>query len=201
MVSPRSLRALVRDLRQLEATGFGSDAVYACLGAGRLDLDSLTPYLHFSVHQYTRNLIHRTDCFELLAICWDIGQASPIHDHENERCWARVAQGRLEFTNYQMAADQPLCLEQAGSTVTGSANWVDALPGIHRVNNSPSFGERAVSLHLYSRPFAQCTVYDADTGVRQIRQLRYDTVPAAPPSSGFLAGGASPRSVRDGRSR
>jgi len=51
--------------------------------------------------------------------------------------------------------------------------------GIHRVENLPSFGQRALSLHFYSRPFASCTVYDVDKGVkgRWTWRLRYDTVP------------------------
>src|SRR5262249_59831138 len=39
-----------------------------------VDPASLDPYLYFSGDHYTRNLIHRTRLFELLAICWDSGQ-------------------------------------------------------------------------------------------------------------------------------
>lgn len=33
---------------------------------------------------------------------------------------------------------------------------------VHEVFNTKSFGERAVSLHIYSRPFNRCTVYSAE---------------------------------------
>lgn len=178
MTGARQVTSLVNNLMELEARGFESDAVLVCLATDPLDPDSLAPYLHFSLHHYTRNPFHRTDCFELIAICWEIGQASPIHDHENEHCWARVEQGRLEFTNYRVVDPDPLSLQREGSPTTGLAGYVDALPGIHRVDNPHSFAERGVSLHLYSRPFAQCSVYDPDQGVRHIRRLTYDTVPA-----------------------
>jgi len=33
---------------------------------------------------------------------------------------------------------------------------------VHDVRNSREFGQRAVSLHLYSRPFDSCVVYSVE---------------------------------------
>ena len=36
--------------------------------------DTLTPYLTWDRQHYTRNLIDKTPLYELVAICWEIGQ-------------------------------------------------------------------------------------------------------------------------------
>ena len=169
----------IAELIELEKAGFATEAVQAYLAATRIEPTSLRPYLNFQRTHYTRNLIYRTDGFELLAICWNVGQAAPIHDHEDQRCWARVEQGTLRFTNFSLLSESPLCLEQVGPSVRGGPGHLDALAGIHRVENDPSFGQRAVSLHLYSRPFPECTIYDLTRCKRRRRRLRYDTVPAS----------------------
>ncbi len=53
---------------------------------------SLNPYLYFCKEKdhYTRNLIHKTELFELIAICWDIGQKSPIHNHRDRSSQASI---------------------------------------------------------------------------------------------------------------
>lgn len=61
---------------------------------------ALKPYLFFSEKHYTRNLIFRNDLFELLAICWDIGQASAVHNHWNQNCWMAVPMGKLRVQNF-----------------------------------------------------------------------------------------------------
>jgi len=41
-------------------------------------------------------------------------------------------------------------------------------------------GERAVSLHVYSRPFDSCEVYSVEQGIYGDIQLRYTTVKGTP---------------------
>ncbi len=178
MARQRQVREFAAGLVELETAGFRSQDVHAYLLETPIDPLSLRPYSCFSLTHYMRNLIHRTDRFELIAICWEVGQVSPVHDHENERCWARVEVGSLHFTNHRIVSEEPLHLEQSEPVVVGVQNYVDALPGIHRVANPASLGQRALSLHLYSRPFHACTVYDLDKGLKGRRQLRYDSVPA-----------------------
>lgn len=42
-------------------------------------------YAHFCPHKYSRNLVARTNMYELMVICWGEGQKSPIHNHEVKR--------------------------------------------------------------------------------------------------------------------
>lgn len=53
----------------------------------------LAAYANFSNDRYSRNLIHRSERFELLLLCWKPGQSSPVHDHRYSWCGVRVIQG------------------------------------------------------------------------------------------------------------
>jgi cysteine dioxygenase len=127
---------------------------------------SLAPYLYFSAERYTRNLIHTTSLFDLIAICWEIGQKSAIHNHRGQRCWMGVAYGRVQVQNFRMVSQNAATrsCELAPTTRytidAASPAEVDPDEPIHMVANPSPFGSRAVTLHIYSRPFDMCEVYD-----------------------------------------
>ena len=52
--------------------------VYGYVKTHPVEPESLSPYLLFSSASYTRNLIFKNERFELLALCWEIGQVSRI---------------------------------------------------------------------------------------------------------------------------
>ena len=60
------------------------------------------PYLNWDRQHYTRNLIDRTALYELMAICWEVGQASSVHNHRDQNCWMAVPIGRLQVENYHL---------------------------------------------------------------------------------------------------
>jgi cysteine dioxygenase len=136
---------------------------------------SMEPYLFFSAERYTRNLIHHTPLFDLLAICWESGQKSAIHNHTNQRCWMGIAYGRVQVQNFRMvrqdAATQFCQLEPADHYIIepGRPAEVDPEEPIHVVVNASSFASRAVTLHIYSLPFDHCEVYD-------LKANHYETV-------------------------
>jgi len=132
----------------------------------RVDATSLEPYLYFSSERYTRNLIRKTDLFELLAICWDKGQKSAIHNHRDQRCWMAATQGRVQVHNFRLIRKEPAAgyceLESSAHFLItpDSPQEVDPEEPIHQVVNPASFASRAVTLHIYSKPFDTCEVYD-----------------------------------------
>src|ERR1700685_339996 len=67
-----------------------------------LDPESLAPYLTWDRQHYTRNLIDKTPLYELLAICWEVGQASSVHNHRDQNCWMAVPIGRLQVENFRV---------------------------------------------------------------------------------------------------
>ena len=58
--------------------------------------------LNWDRQHYTRNLIDRTPLYELMAICWEVGQASSVHNHRDQNCWMAVPIGRLQVENFHL---------------------------------------------------------------------------------------------------
>jgi hypothetical protein len=113
-------------------------------------------------------------------ICWDSGQAAPVHGHEGEYCWARVERGRLRFTTYRVDSEDPLVVTPTGPSVDVEAPYLDGPADIHAVENPVEFGGPAATLHIYARPYDACDVYDLARGVRTRVTLGYDTIDGQP---------------------
>ena len=67
--------------------------------------ETLDKYLFFSKGNYTRNLIFKNQLFECMAICWEIGQSSRVHNHRDQNCWMSAPIGRLRVQNFLQCAD------------------------------------------------------------------------------------------------
>ncbi len=143
---------------------------------------SLGPYLNWDRQHYTRNLIDRTPLYELIAICWEVGQVSSVHNHRDQNCWMAVPIGRLHVENFHLASqdlDRGVCKLTPTSTVEMNPTHpcaVDPADPVHRVVNPKQFGERAVSLHIYSHPFDTCVVYSPEQGTCGVIKLHYTTI-------------------------
>ena len=164
-----------------ESTFDQTEQLRKFLQAAPVDSTSLTPYLTWDRQHYTRNLIDKTPLYELLAICWEVGQASSVHNHRDQNCWMAVPIGRLLVENFHVVHQD---LTQGKSTIKATETVemnvsqpcaVDPLAPVHRVLNPREFNQRAVSLHVYSRPFDTCVVYSAEQGTCGEIKLRYTT--------------------------
>jgi cysteine dioxygenase len=154
---------------------------------------SLAPYLFFDDRLYTRNLIYRDNLFEVMAICWEPGQKTAVHTHNGQICWMIPQWGDLGVVDYRwLGCDHPEnqnvvgldCL--AGSEHTrleivreteacagGPVITADKLQTIHRLYNLSDSRERAVSIHIYSRPIDSCVAFDMEKNHCYRRQLGY----------------------------
>jgi hypothetical protein len=144
--------------------------------------DSLDKYLYFSKGCYTRNLIFRNDVFECMAICWEIGQSSRIHNHRDQNCWMSAPIGRLKVQNFRVedrtAADGRsgtcrLVPTEIYEMDAAHPAYVNPLEPVHQVLNLPEFNCRAVSIHVYSKPFDTCEVYLREQGTYSDVPLHY----------------------------
>jgi len=173
-----SIQDFSERLAAISEDKFTHQGVLEFLRGNRVDVATLEPCLCFSHEHYTRNLIHRTPLFELIAICWESGQKSPVHNHRDQRCWMAVAFGKVMVHNFKLVRKDPATgfCELKSSTQfliePNSPQEVDPEEPIHQVLNLPSFASRAVTLHVYSRPFDTCEVYD-------LKARRYQDVPLA----------------------
>lgn len=151
--------------------------------------DTLAPYLTWDRQHYTRNLIDKTPLYELVAICWEVGQSSSVHNHREQNCWMAAPIGRLRVENYRVLAqdlDQGTCKLETTDTLEMNPRHpcaVDPLAPVHRVYNPREFNQRAVSLHVYSRPFDTCVVYSREQGTCGVIKLHYNTEYGKPRST------------------
>ena len=144
--------------------------------------ETLDKYRFFSNGNYTRNLIFKNDVFECMAICWEIGQASRVHNHRDQNCWMAAPVGQLRVENFHVGfqdIEAGKCQLLASNTVeltTANPCAVDPGEPVHRVVNPREANQRAVTLHVYSRPFDTCVVYSPEQGTCGDIRLHYNTI-------------------------
>jgi cysteine dioxygenase len=132
--------------------------------------ETLDKYCFFSKGNYTRNLIFKNHVFECMTLCWDIGQHSRIHNHRGQNCWMSAPIGRLRVQNYrvdQRDASHGTCKiipTELYDLDAAHPTYVDPMEPVHEVINLAEFNLRAVSLHIYSKPFDTCEIYSRDQG-------------------------------------
>ena len=188
-MNPRSthlrvpVETLVAKLRALPASAFDrTEQIRDLLAQLPVEESSLAPYLTWDRQHYTRNLIDKTQIYELMAICWEVGQCSSVHNHRDQNCWMAAPVGKLLVENFHLEfqdIEAGKCRLAASNTVELSAAnpcAVDPQEPVHRVVNPREANQRAVSLHVYSRPFDTCVVYSPEQGTCGDIQLHYNTV-------------------------
>ncbi|MDN6279950.1 MAG: cysteine dioxygenase family protein [Psychroflexus sp.] len=121
--------------------------------------DDLRAYAHFSDDSYTRNCILRTKDFELLLLCWNPDQKTPIHCHNGEECWVYLAEGKLREKRFK---EDENTIEKVADTEMSQSrlSYMNDHLGFHSLHNIAD--GRSMSLHLYVSPIDSCRVYDED---------------------------------------
>jgi len=183
-IPPRvPIEELVRELQALPALAFDTtEQVRTLLAKMPVEEASLAPYLTWNRQHYTRNLIDKTVLYELVAICWEVGQSSSVHNHRDQNCWMAAPAGKLLVENFNVEfqdIEAGKCQLLASNTVELTAEnpcAVDPREPVHRVLNPREANQRAVTLHVYSRPFDTCVVYSPEQGTCGDIQLHYNTV-------------------------
>jgi cysteine dioxygenase len=169
----------VKDLASIPESDFTLGTVQDYILYHNVRPETLERYLFFSKGNYTRNLIFKNAVFECMAICWEIGQVSRIHNHRGQNCWMSAPIGRLRVQNFKVDQQDPLhgtChLEPTDIYDMDAAHpaYVNPLEPVHQVLNLPEFSQRAVSIHVYSRPFDTCEVYQREKGTYADVPLHY----------------------------
>jgi cysteine dioxygenase len=177
-----SIQDFVAELRKFAEPAFNRmDDIIHFLERAPVAPDTLAPYLTWDRQHYTRNLIDKTPLYELIAICWEVGQASSVHNHRDQNCWMAVPVGRLRVENYRVISQDVV----AGTCDLTTAETIEMNPShpcavnpvepVHRVLNPRDFNQRAVSLHVYSRPFDTCVVYSPEQKTCGVIKLHYNT--------------------------
>jgi predicted metal-dependent enzyme (double-stranded beta helix superfamily) len=173
----------VGKLRALPVSAFDkTEQVRSLLAEMPVSESSLARYLTWDRQHYTRNLIDKTDLYELVAVGWEVGQSSSVHNHRDQNCWMAAPVGKLRVENFHVEFQDVAagkCRLLASNIVELSLKnpcAVDPEEPVHRVVNPREANQRAVTLHVYSRPFDTCMVYSPEQGTCGDIQLRYNTV-------------------------
>ena len=176
------IRDFVSELRKFPESAFNETRdILHFLTATQVDPDTLAPYVCWDRQHYTRNLIDKTPLYELISICWEVGQASSVHNHRDQNCWMAVPIGKLRVQNFRV--EQRDSAHGKCKLVPTEHYDMDAThPGVvrpeepvHQVLNLPEFEARATTLHIYSHPYSSCEIYSLDKGVYSDVPLHYSS--------------------------
>ena len=189
-----ALESFVRGIEEISKGIITKTIVSDFLQRNVIDPAGFEPYKHWEADRHTRNLIFRNDMIELMLICWNIGNQTPLHTHNGQLGWMEMIEGKLLVENFRLLqCNKPEnqdvvgmdCLAGATSidmehlddelvTPGGALNTVDKTHTIHRISNAAEWNEPAVSLHIYSRPIDSCVVFDLEAQRCFRRDLKYD---------------------------
>jgi len=179
LISSLSITDWVAGLAAISEPHFTLENVQTYIQQHSIQPDSLQKYLFFSKGSYTRNLIFKNDIFECMSICWEVGQASRVHNHRDQNCWMSAPIGKLRVQNFHVAdknADLGTCHLDPTDIYDMDAThpaYVNPLEPVHQVLNLPEFNQRAVSVHIYSKPFDTCEVYQRERNTYSDVPLHY----------------------------
>ncbi len=181
---PHSLPTLLDHLADIEDSAITLDLVSELLANTEISPAHLRPLMNTRKEKYTRSLVHRTDLFDVMVLCWPANKMSPIHDHCDQLGWVRVLKGNLQEIRFDLA--DPDCkpleglscpliessrsVQEAGTVVSG----VESQRGIHSLG---TLEVDAVSLHVYSKPHDRCRMFDLESGPVRWRDLSFDFTP------------------------
>jgi cysteine dioxygenase len=173
---------LIEGLCAIPDSNFNCDGVYQFLRDNPINVESISKYFFWSEKFYTRNLIFKNESFELMTLCWEVGQQSRVHNHSDQMCWMTVPVGKLRGQNFRTIeydeASQFCRLEKSDNFDLSDclASKVELEEPIHQILNLAEFNERAVSLHVYSKPFETCLTYCCETHVFAEVNLSYTSI-------------------------
>ena len=119
-------------------------------------------YYSWDDDQYTRNVLMRNKELEVLLICWEKGQSSPIHDFNSQEAWIHPIVGQLREERYKINPGDDIRLERVSSVLLGTDEYTYMNQvGIHRYSNA--YEARSVSLNIYSKPVTEWRIYEEET--------------------------------------
>ena len=130
-------------------------------------------YYSWKKDGYARNCVIKTDDFELLLICFEKGQESPIHDFDSKQAWIHTIQGKLCEERFRVSENGKKLEQLSSMTIsTDDYSFINKI-GIHRYKNL--YEARTVSLNLYYKPIENWTQYDENAKATNVK-VGYDSI-------------------------
>lgn len=105
---------------------------------------------------YQRNIIKKTEHYEMVAIAWKSGQDTPIHDHVGSDCAFLIVEGTSTETIYSLNADGCAVPGEVRKYAPGEVCAAEE-PDIHRISNDEDVN--LINLHVYTPPLSGFGIY------------------------------------------
>jgi len=154
-------------------------ALMAAVTGGHLVLEPR--FLVPAPDRYARRLLYRDPDlrFTVLAMVWDRGQGTALHDHAGTWCVECVYQGRIRVTSYSVHGGDPerdlvrLEVENIVMATMGDAGALIPPFEYHRLENPDD--TPAATVHVYGGELTWCHVFEPCEGGfrRGFRELTY----------------------------
>ncbi|WP_134704554.1 cysteine dioxygenase family protein [Ammoniphilus sp. YIM 78166] len=117
---------------------------------------SVAPYVKEpDDYAYGRNVIYRNDWLEVIIIHLPANKETAIHDHGDSIGFARVIEGKLINSVYR--SNQGVIKQVSSHLIRKRQSFSSTKGLIHKMTNPHT--ERMISLHVYSPPLQNVTVY------------------------------------------
>lgn len=192
--SPVTAEEFIEGIERLSRGVITKRGIYDYLASFEIRPEDLARFKNWLPDRHTRNKIFRNEMMEVMLICWPVGAVTPLHTHNGQLGWMTMIDGKLLVENYHKArcnaseneqvvgidclgGASEIVMETVGTELAipgGPINTVDKTQTIHRIINRAEWNERAVSMHIYSRPIDSCIVFDMEAQRCFRRDLTYD---------------------------
>ncbi len=144
----------------------------------RSDLDLLPEcLLEPAEDKYARRLVHRDPAgrYSVVAMIWNVGQGTALHDHAGEWCVECVYRGRIRVTSYDILndPDDPVVNFREEKTILAGQGEAGALiPPFEYHTICNDLPDRpSITLHVYGHELTWCHIFEPiEGGHRRVRR-------------------------------
>ncbi len=107
---------------------------------------NLHKYCFWDTNKFTRNLISKTEAYELYVCCWEPDQESAFHDLNGQAGWIKVIKGSLKLSTVKKGNVESQEINE------GEVSCIENKAEIYSLKNHSK--KRAISIHLVSYPIS-----------------------------------------------
>lgn len=139
-----------------------------------------TAFLQPAESSYARRLLHMDPAgrYSVIAMVWDKGQGTSLHDHDGEWCVECVYRGRIRVVSYDLQGSEsdPIVQFKPEKEIFAGVGEAGALiPPFEYHTLANANEELAVTIHVYGHELTQCGIFvPVEGGYRkEIKQLSY----------------------------
>ena len=164
-----SLKRLINVLKQSDAKNYVSVAKNMEIPAS-----DFKKFTHWKEDGYARNCVFKNDKFELILICWKGKDFTPVHCHNNQKCWVYMVSGEMVEVRFKQNEDGTLTETKHLDITSGNLTYMDDSMGFHLLKNTSE--KKAMTLHLYMKPVESCNVFDDEENCFNEQELNFHTI-------------------------